>query len=822
MAIQLTEHQDLLEDLGEQAGEVLEATWHEAVRVFSPRGLQAYLDGAAGLKSLGRGTDLVISYIESAPLVAKEIGEQAVPELLTLAIKMYSRTSAEVLSLVFSTAPTAASRLGELDLFKAYLSLLDNLVGKAPRAIRPFLENLDVLLGQLTLGGLRRWIAWGVSAYRNDFEAQAEYFGVRSDQAKAVLLQEQRGVLFVNVQRRLNMYLRSLWGRDFFIRPTSGDFETREGYRPYIEHYFIHLPDAFDDYVPAGVDEKSPEAAALTVSGMDVYRASSAHAAAHVVFSSYDTNAEELTKLQRLMIGVIEDARVETLAAKQFPGMRQLWISLLPADPALNEGLQPILDRLARALLDETYVDNHPLVTQARTAMAASESRLQEPELAREIGLQLAEQVVAQNIALNSRTDIYSSPYRDDNRCLWQSPDHREEGHELLPGETEQVRKYVSIMEMINEVEVENAGDDAQEIWVLETELFPYEDEGKSYNDMEGKEPISSPIHYHEWDYQTQLERPNWVTVLEKRPKMGNPDDIEEILERHKPLVRRLKQLIEAVQPQGVIRQRKVEDGDEIDINAAIGAMIDIRRGVQPDPRIGIRTTLQIRDLSVLLLIDLSESTNDPLPGSKAAVSAESLATASLESTLKSGDASDDNSEESGANEPTILDLSREAAALMADAMDKIGDPFAIHGFDSNGRHDVEYYRFKDFEESYDEEVKASLAGMTGQLSTRMGAALRHAGTLMGQRASAKKVLFILTDGEPADNDEHDPQYLRFDTKKAVEELARNGINTFCITLDPYADQYVSRIFGAKNFLVLDDVSRLPEKLPELYLSLTK
>jgi hypothetical protein len=816
MAIQLTEYQDLLEELGEQAGEVLEATWHEAVRVFSPRGLEAYLKGAAGLKSLGRGTDLVISFIESAPLVAKEIGEQAVPELLSTAIQMYSRTSAEVLSLVFSTSSTAANRLGELDLFKAYLSLLNNLVAKAPRAIRPFLENLDVLLGQLTLGGLRRWIAWGISAYRNDFDAQADYFGLNSEQSKAVLQQEQRGVLFVNVQRRLNMYLRSLWGRDFFIRPTSGDFETREGYRPYIEHYFIHLPDAFDDYTPEGLDPDSE----TTVSGMDVYRASSAHAAAHIVFSHYDTEAEELSNLQKLMIGVIEDARIERLAIQSFPGMKQLWIKLLPADPALNDGLQPILDRLARALLDENYVDSHPLIKQARDAMAAAEARLQEPELAREIGLQLAEQVIALDITLNSRIDKYSTPYRDDNRCLWQSPDYREEGHELLPGETEQVRKYVSIMEMINEVEVENAGDDAQEIWVLETELFPYEDEGESYNDREGKEPISSPIHYHEWDYQTQLERPNWVTLLEKRPKMGDPDDIEEILERHKPVVRRLKQLIEAVQPQGVIRQRKVEDGDDIDLNAAIGAMIDIRRGMQPDPRIGIRTTLQIRDLSVLLLIDLSESTNDPLPGSK------SLATptATLESTLKSinNDSDTDKSDANKSDEVTILDLSREAATLMADAMDKIGDPFAIHGFDSNGRHDVEYYRFKDFDESYDEEVKAHLAGMTGQLSTRMGAAIRHAGTLLNQRASSKKILFILTDGEPADNDETDPQYLRFDTKKAVEELARNGINTFCLTLDPFADQYVSRIFGAKNFLVLDHVSRLPEKLPELYLSLTK
>jgi len=701
--------------------------------------------------------DLVISFIESAPIVAKEIGEQAVPDLHSIAIKMYSRTSSEVIALVFSTAPTAANRLGEIDLFKAYLGLLNNLVAKAPRAIRPFLESLDVLLGQLTLGGLRRWTTWGVSAYRDDFEAQTEYFSLQSEQAKAILKQEQRGVLFVNVQRRLNMYLRSLWGRDFFIRPTSGDYETREGYRPYIEHYFIHLPDAFDDYKPTeDADEDS------IVPGMDVYRASSAHAAAHIVFSSYDENGnEELSNLQRLIIGVIEDARVEQLAIEKFPGMKSLWIKLLPADVSLNDGLQPILDRMARALLDDSYIDDHFLVVEAKKQFFAVKDRMLDSDMSREIGLNLSQKILDSDIVLNSSNDKYSNVYRDDNRCLWQSPDYIEEGHELLPGEVQQVRKYVSLMEMVNEVEVPNAGDDAQEIWVLNTEFFPYEDEGISWNEMEGKEPISSPVHYHEWDYQTQLERPGWVTLLEKRPKSGNTEVIDEILERHKPLVRRLKTLIEAVQPQGLVS-------------------------------------------------DLSESTNDPLPAAKSDFSA------NFDKKIKSeSDLEED-------NQPTILDLSREAAALMADAMDKIGDPFAIHGFDSNGRHDVEYYRFKDFDEDYDDNAKAHLAGMTGQLSTRMGAAIRHAGSLLNERGTSKKILFLLTDGEPADNDENDPQYLRFDTKRAVEELAREGVNTFCLTLDPHADEYVSRIFGAQNFLVLDHVARLPEKLPELYLSLTK
>ena len=242
------------------------------------------------------------------------------------------------------------------------------------------------------------------------------------------------------------------------------------------------------------------------------------------------------------------------------------------------------------------------------------------------------------------------------------------------------------------------------------------------------------------------------------------------------------------MQPQGVQRIRKQEDGDEIDLNAAIRAMIEIRLGEQPDPRIMIRNVRKVRDLSVLLLIDLSASTNDLVRGS-------------------------DNS---------VLQLAREATVLLADAMNKIGDPFAIHGFDSNGRHDIEYFRFKDFDAPYDDKAKARLAGMRGELSTRMGAAMRHAGSFLKRQPNQKKLLLVVTDGEPADNDVRDPQYLRFDAKKSVEELARNGISTYCLSLDPGADQYVSRIFGAKNYMVVDHVERLPEKLPLLYMGLTR
>ena len=157
----------------------------------------------------------------------------------------------------------------------------------------------------------------------------------------------------------------------------------------------------------------------------------------------------------------------------------------------------------------------------------------------------------------------------------------------------------------------------------------------------------------------------------------------------------------------------------------------------------------------------------------------------------------------------------------MAWAIDSIGDAFAVHGFASDGRHDVQYYRFKDFDQPYDDLPKSRLAGMEGGLSTRMGAALRHAGWHLTQQSATKRLVLLITDGEPADIDERDPQYLRHDAKKAVEDLRMQGVYTYCLTLDPQADRYVARIFGENNYSVVDHVEKLPERLPAVFAALT-
>jgi hypothetical protein len=800
MTVDLEQHLGALLDRHPDLRDTLGPAWHEATRVMSPAGLQAYADGAQALGNLGRGLDPLRAYLEEMPQVVRECGEDVIDDCVSAALQLSSMTSGAVIALLFASLPTAARRLGDPELLRGYLTLIHQMSARAARGLRPMLQNIDELLSKLTLSGLRRWADFGIEAYRRDHDNLVRYFGLKSQDAQAMLQQQRRGTLFVDSQRRLNFYLRALWGRDFFLRPTGAD---DDGFRPYVERNVVHVPDAVDG-VGAG------EAA---VSGFDLYKAMTAHMAAHLTGMTAAMPADDMAPAEKFLVGLLEDARVEYRAVTAFPGLRDLWRRLLslPHDPAAVEHPTVVLlERLALALLDpDVRADDADLDAIAAAFHAGVTENRDDPLFARDLGRDLFARLTARKAMPSLRVlESIRLPHRDDNRILWSfEPVLAEDALDYVPASQRQVRRTVSVMEMVNEIDCELAGDDAQEIWRLETPFW-LDQEACTINELEGKEPISVPFHYHEWDHQVQLYRPDWATVYERRQPRGLASDIDGILEAHRPITHTIRRIIDTLQPQGVQRLRNLEDGDEIDINAAVDAMVDIRAGRQPDPRITLRNVINRRDLAVVLLLDLSESTNDLLP--------------EVEERAANDDEAEETPEGIVPGKPrTVLDLTREATALVATAIQGIGDPFAIHGFSSDSRHDVQYVRFKDFNQGFDDPAKARLAGMRGGLSTRMGAAMRHAAAHLLKRPERRKLLLLVTDGAPADVDERDPQHLRQDTRKAVEELHTQGILTYCLTLDPHADAYVKRIFGEHRYTVVDHVRRLPEKLPTLFASLT-
>jgi len=578
------------------------------------------------------------------------------------------------------------------------------------------------------------------------------YLGRATVESSVHLQDTPRKTQLIDVQRRIRIYLHALWGCDFIIKSIGNDPENREARQPFIRKFFIHLPNYNYDLMVNGVTR---------FTGMEAYRAAATHAAAHIIYSRQHFSDKLVNKWQRAVIATIEDARVETLAIRKFPGLKQLWTTQHIATPLHNQTVDDYLNRLARALLDENYQDDDPWINRGRSLFMAAHD-LEADNFSWDLGLALEHAFQNRKIRFDTLQGNASAPYRDDNRHLWAS----ENSDSIEPIDIEWL-KLLSTNNTVSGTE---------------------EDKKRPSMHMRIESAAASDTYvYSEWDYRSQINTPSWVTLRERSPKTGELKIIEDITAQNKHVITRMKNLLLAIQYRGVRRIRKQEEGDEIDINAAVRAMMDIRRGILPDSRIMMSSLRKTRDISVLVLLDLSGSANQKIRG----------------------------------QDYTVLQLTQKVCVLFAEAIEAVGDPLAIHGFNSRGRQDIDYFRFKDFDQPYDDIPKAKIAGMTGERSTRLGAAIRHATHHLNEHKSSKKLLMTITDGAPADIDMPDRHYLRYDLKHAISEARQSGIHTYGIVLDPKADEYVSRTFGAKNYMVVDHVKSLPEKMLHIYAALT-
>jgi nitric oxide reductase NorD protein len=169
-----------------------------------------------------------------------------------------------------------------------------------------------------------------------------------------------------------------------------------------------------------------------------------------------------------------------------------------------------------------------------------------------------------------------------------------------------------------------------------------------------------------------------------------------------------------------------------------------------------------------------------------------------------------------------IMDIEKEGLLLMCEALEAIRDEYAIYGFSGNGRDDCQFYVVKELGERYDDRVKARIGGIYARQKTRMGPALRHATRRLMSVDSNVKLLILVTDGKPYDSDTYqDNTYAQEDTKMALREARREKIHLFCVTVDKEGADYLPHMYSDANFVIIDDVRTLPQKLPQLYRRLT-
>lgn len=301
--------------------------------------------------------------------------------------------------------------------------------------------------------------------------------------------------------------------------------------------------------------------------------------------------------------------------------------------------------------------------------------------------------------------------------------------------------------------------------------------------------PQPEGIPYPEWDYREQRYLTDWARVQEKRLEEREPARAEALMAEHAPMLKRLRRALELQRPSRVAPLRKQPDGDELDLEAVTGFIADKKAGLSPRPFLYRRRTVRHRDTAVMLLADLSTSIMARHPGGRG----------------------------------RVVDRLRAGLMIFAEAIESVGDPYAVCGFASRHHDHVSFYVLKDFREPTGPEVRAAMAAVSGRLASRMGAAIRHGVERFGQVDARQRLLLILSDGRPADYDDGgDSRYLHEDTRMAMKEAVDAGVHPFCITLDPSGSQYLPAIFGPGHYLVLDNVDDLPRRLPEIYLRLRR
>jgi hypothetical protein len=332
--------------------------------------------------------------------------------------------------------------------------------------------------------------------------------------------------------------------------------------------------------------------------------------------------------------------------------------------------------------------------------------------------------------------------------------------------------------------------------------------------------------YYNEWDYRTGDYLPDWCLVKEKSIKPGSSDFIGRTLESYAGLVAEVRRQFQMLRPEYLKKIHHYEKGDEIDLNAAIEAAIDYRTGHPPSEKIYVEKLRKERNFSTLFLLDISASTDERADGTSSPPSISPPASQDrviIPRFLEMEEITPTVLLE--ANSKRVIDVEKEALVVMTEALREIGDDYAIFGFSSNGRLDVEFYIIKDFGEDYNEEVKRRIDGIKPQHSTRMGPALRHALSKISARDARTKTIILISDGYPQDRDygedRQDREYGLYDTKVALQEVKDNDIHSFCLTVDLAGNDYLRQICAESEYLVIEEATDLPRVLPKIYRRLT-
>ncbi len=315
---------------------------------------------------------------------------------------------------------------------------------------------------------------------------------------------------------------------------------------------------------------------------------------------------------------------------------------------------------------------------------------------------------------------------------------------------------------------------------------------GEMLEDIEFASPDAEELQekvktyfYKEWDRNISDYKIDWCQVRQRIAKEDPNDFVHKVNERLRGIILLIRKQFMKLKPETFKKYKAQPIGDALDIDALVQALTDMRSGAAMSENVYIRRDKRVRDVSVFFLVDLSASTDEIINGRR------------------------------------VIDIQKESMAIMAEALETLGDPYAIYGFSTEGRFRVDMFKVKDFKDEWDETSQYRLGSLYPNGLTRMGTVVRHATHKLEQVPSVIKLLVILTDGRPYDMEYGNLEYAISDTKKAVQEARSKSIHPFIITSDQKGSDYLQMISPQTECIILPRVEVLPTLLPALYRRLT-
>jgi nitric oxide reductase NorD protein len=286
-------------------------------------------------------------------------------------------------------------------------------------------------------------------------------------------------------------------------------------------------------------------------------------------------------------------------------------------------------------------------------------------------------------------------------------------------------------------------------------------------------------LAYPEWDYRVPGYRHPGATVRLLPPALGPQQWVDATLARHRGLRDEIRRRFEMLRAEPT-RLRRQLDGDEIDLEAYVEGQADYRAGLALSQAIYQTRRRARRSMAIMLLVDVSGSTDAWIGGQR-----------------------------------RVIDVEREALLLVCLALQSLGEPYSVVSFSGEGAESVDLRALKGFEEPYGNPIARRIAALEPEYFTRTGAALRHATAMLMEQPAAHRLLLLLSDGKPNDVDVYEGRYGLEDTRQAVAEARLQGVFPFCLTVDRQAAEYLPSIFGPRQYGLLPRPELLPAVLLE-------